>query len=116
MRKERTKHDDLKAFADALSNNIKETVAAWAARNKIDWPCRSLPQHQWCDHAGIGGFMGHTCHVTLKATLVAGPFNFYPLEGGGLLCVDGNVVFGRYTAEQTAALRSYFISTIGKRS
>lgn len=25
-------------------------------------PCHSLPQAQWCDRDGPGGFMGHTCH------------------------------------------------------
>ena len=30
-----------------------------------DWPCRSKPQDQWCDSRGPGGFMGHTCHITI---------------------------------------------------
>ena len=27
-------------------------------------PCHSRPKEQWCDHAGPGGFMGHTCKPT----------------------------------------------------
>lgn len=27
----------------------------------IEYPCHKLPKEQWCDHAGRGGFMGHTC-------------------------------------------------------
>ncbi len=26
-----------------------------------EYPCRKLPQEQWCDSKGAGGFMGHTC-------------------------------------------------------
>ena len=26
-----------------------------------DYSCHKLPKEQWCDHAGPGGFMGHTC-------------------------------------------------------
>lgn len=26
------------------------------------YPCHDLPQDQWCDRFGPGGFMGHTCH------------------------------------------------------
>lgn len=29
-----------------------------------DYPCHKLPKDQWCDHAGRGGFMGHTCVPT----------------------------------------------------
>lgn len=28
---------------------------------ETDWPCHSRSQKDWCDHAGPGGFMGHTC-------------------------------------------------------
>jgi hypothetical protein len=24
-------------------------------------PCHRLAQEKWCDHSGLGGFMGHTC-------------------------------------------------------
>lgn len=30
----------------------------------VVYPCRQKPQAEWCDHAGPGGFMGHTCHLT----------------------------------------------------
>ncbi len=29
--------------------------------NRTEYPCHSLPKEQRCDHAGRGGFMGHTC-------------------------------------------------------
>jgi hypothetical protein len=29
-------------------------------------PCHSRPQSEWCDHDGIGGFMGHTCGGATK--------------------------------------------------
>lgn len=34
-----------------------------------DYPCRALPREQQCDHAGPGGFMGHTC---FKPAVAAG--------------------------------------------
>lgn len=27
----------------------------------MEYPCHKLPQDQWCDKNGQGGFMGHTC-------------------------------------------------------
>lgn len=29
---------------------------------KSDYPCHQRPHAEWCDHAGPGGFMGHTCY------------------------------------------------------
>ena len=37
-------------------NGVSETMI-----NRTEYPCHSLPKEQWCDHAGRGGFMGHTC-------------------------------------------------------
>lgn len=32
----------------------------------MDFPCHNLPQSQWCDSQGPGGFMGHTCQRSHK--------------------------------------------------
>jgi dCMP deaminase len=38
----------------------------------LDYPCHALPNYRWCDHGGLGGFMGHTCgkkpHVDMYVT------------------------------------------------
>lgn len=39
-------------------------MAAWFEAfglGKPEPPCHDKPREQWCDHAGPGGFMGHTC-------------------------------------------------------
>lgn len=36
------------------------------ALERVDpWPCHRKPRKEWCDHAGAGGFMGHTCVAPL---------------------------------------------------
>lgn len=33
------------------------------ARLDSEWPCRKRSRDEQCDSAGLGGFMGHTCHI-----------------------------------------------------
>jgi hypothetical protein len=30
----------------------------------MEHPCRVKPRNEQCDHAGLGGFMGHTCQAS----------------------------------------------------
>lgn len=35
-----------------------------------EYPCHDYPKENWCDRNGVqGGFMGHTCKATHRATL-----------------------------------------------
>jgi hypothetical protein len=36
---------------------MRKTIDIMDRRN---W-CHDLPRNKWCNHAGLGGFMGHTC-------------------------------------------------------
>jgi hypothetical protein len=35
----------------------------------LDYPCHILSRQRWCDHSGLGGFMGHTCLRRAKEIL-----------------------------------------------
>lgn len=47
------------------------TTSHTASRSVDPWPCHRKPRKEWCDRAGKGDFMGHTC---VPAPAVDAPF------------------------------------------
>ena len=75
--------DDYPAYRHRYEGALRDFLAAvnangFATPVKPEYPCHAKPQAEWCDHAGPGGFMGHTCHlVPPKSTVDPFLWNFH---------------------------------------